>query len=114
MMEQTQTAAGRTVVAPSGRRKQKTGRVVSDKMDKTVVVAVESLRKHRIYKHTVRVTKRFKAHDEQNTCKLGDTVRIEETRPLSKEKCWRVIEIVAHDIRATEGTLPASATVVGD
>jgi small subunit ribosomal protein S17 len=93
-----------------GRRKQKIGRVVSDKMDKTVVVAVESLRKHRLYKHTVRVTRRFKAHDEQNKARTGDTVRIEETRPLSKEKRWRVAEIMAHDIRATEGIIPASVT----
>jgi small subunit ribosomal protein S17 len=108
MIEPTAQAA-----APAqGRRKQKVGRVVSDKMDKTVVVAVESLRKHRLYKHTVRVTKRFKAHDEQNKCRTGDTVRIEETRPLSKEKCWRVSEILAHDIRATEGVLPASVTAV--
>ena len=88
----------------------KTGRVVSDKMEKTAVVAVNSLRKHRLYKHTVRVTKHFKAHDETNSCKIGDTVRIEETRPISKDKCWRVIEIVAHDIRATEGIIPASVT----
>ncbi|MDB5057931.1 MAG: ribosomal protein [Chloroflexi bacterium] len=94
----------------AGRRKQKVGRVVSDKMNKTVVVAVESLRKHRLYKHTVRVTKRFKAHDELNTCRTGDTVRIEETRPLSKEKRWRVAEILAHDVRATEGVIPASVT----
>jgi small subunit ribosomal protein S17 len=93
-----------------GRRKQKVGRVVSDKMDKTVVVTVDSLRKHRLYKHTVRVTRRFKAHDEQNACRTGDTVRIEETRPLSKDKCWRVLEIISHDIRATEGVLPASVT----
>jgi small subunit ribosomal protein S17 len=97
-------------VRPMGRRKQKIGRVVSDKMDKTVVVAVESLKKHQLYKHTVRVTTRFKAHDEQNACKAGDTVRIEETRPLSKEKRWRVIEIIAHDIRATEAVIPASVT----
>jgi len=94
--------------SPVGRRKQKVGWVVSDKMEKTVVVSVESLRKHRLYKHTVRVTKRFKAHDELNKCRTGDTVRIEETRPLSKEKRWRVVEIVAHDIRATEGVIPAS------
>jgi small subunit ribosomal protein S17 len=94
----------------AGRRKQKIGRVVSDKMDKTVVVAVESLRKHRLYKHTVRVTRRFKAHDEQNKARTGDTVRIEETRPLSKEKRWRVADILAHDIRATEGIIPASVT----
>lgn len=100
------------VVAPgaSGRRKQKTGRVISDKMDKTVVISIDSLRKHRLYKHTVRVTRHFKAHDERNECRTGDTVRIEETRPISKDKHWRVIEIVSHDIRATEGLLPASVT----
>jgi small subunit ribosomal protein S17 len=105
-------AAAETVVSPQGRRKQKVGRVVSDKMDKTVVVAVESLHKHRLYKHTMRVTKRFKAHDEPNACKVGDTVRIEETRPLSKDKRWRVVEIIAHDIRATEGVLPAGVSTV--
>jgi len=102
-----------TAEAPSkavARHKEKVGRVVSDKMDKTVVVAVESQRKHRLYKHTVRVTRRFKAHDETNECRQGDTVRIEETRPLSKEKRWRVAEIISHDIRATEGLLPASVT----
>lgn len=110
MVEQRVAPAPR----PQGRRKQKVGRVVSDKMDKTVVVTVDSLRKHRLYKHTVRVTRRFKAHDERNECRTGDTVRIEETRPLSKDKRWRVIEIVAHDIRATEGVLPASASVAED
>jgi small subunit ribosomal protein S17 len=106
MIEQATAAP----VTAQGRRKQKVGRVVSDKMDKTVVVAVESLRKHRLYKHTVRVTKRFKVHDEPNACRAGDTVRIEETRPMSKEKRWRVVEIIAHDIRATEGVLPATVT----
>jgi small subunit ribosomal protein S17 len=104
-----QSTHARTV-RPMGRRKQKIGRVVSDKMQKTVVVAVESLRKHRLYKHTVRVTTRFKAHDEHNACKMGDTVRIEETRPLSKEKRWRVVEIISHDIRATEAVIPESVT----
>jgi small subunit ribosomal protein S17 len=105
-----QSAQTVAVASPAGRRKQKVGRVVSDKMDKTVVVAVESLRKHRLYKHTVRVTRRFKAHDEQNKCRTGDTVRLEETRPLSKENRWRVVEILAHDVRATEGVIPASVT----
>lgn len=77
------------------RRKTKLGRVVSNKMDKTVVVAVESYRPHRIYKKAVRRIKKFKAHDEQNACHIGDMVRIEETRPLSKEKRWRVVEIVS-------------------
>jgi small subunit ribosomal protein S17 len=104
--------AADTAVSTQGRRKQKVGRVVSNKMEKTVVVAVESLHKHRLYKHTMRVTRRFKAHDEQNACREGDTVRIEETRPLSKEKRWRVVEIMAHDIRATEGVLPAGVSTI--
>ncbi len=79
----------------SGRRKVREGLVVSDKMDKTVVVAVETRRPHPLYRRVIRRTTKFKAHDENNSCKLGDTVRIEETRPLSKEKRWRVVEIVA-------------------
>ncbi len=77
--------------------KQLTGRVVSDKMQKTVVVAVESRYRHPLYKHTVRTTKRYKAHDEENACRPGDTVRMIESRPLSREKRWRVIEILRHD-----------------
>ncbi len=77
------------------RKKTKLGRVVSDKMDKTVVVAVESYRRHPIYKKAVRRIKKFKAHDEQNACQEGDMVRIEETRPLSKEKHWRVVEVIS-------------------
>ncbi|MCL5960169.1 MAG: 30S ribosomal protein S17 [Chloroflexi bacterium] len=76
------------------RRKTRTGSVVSNKMDKTVVVAVEHLRRHRIYKKTMRHTVKFKAHDEENLCHIGDVVRIVETRPLSKEKRWRVAEIL--------------------
>jgi small subunit ribosomal protein S17 len=63
-------------------------------MNKTIVVAVESLKKHRIYKRTYKQTKRFQAHDEENTCQVGDLVRIEETRPLSKMKHWRLVEIL--------------------
>ncbi len=77
------------------KRKSKMGRVVSNKMDKTVVVTVESYRPHLLYKKQVRRIKKFKAHDEQNSCHIGDVVRIEETRPLSKEKRWRVVEIVS-------------------
>lgn len=77
-------------------RKQKVGRVVSNKMDKTVVVAVDYLRPHPLYRKTVRKTHKFYAHDEENRCQIGDTVRIEETRPLSKLKRWRVVEIVKH------------------
>ena len=78
------------------RPNQKTlvGVVVSDKMDKTVVVAVERAKRHRLYKKTLRRTKRYKAHDPNNVCKLGDTVRLVETRPISKEKRWRVVEIL--------------------
>lgn len=81
-------------------RKVRTGRVVSDKMDKTVVVAVETLVRHPLYQRTVRQTKKFKAHDEENTCRAGDKVKIMETRPLSKDKRWRVVEVLerAHQI----------------
>lgn len=70
------------------------GTVVSDKMEKTVVVAVASAKRHRLYGKTLRRTTRYKAHDPENVCKLGDTVRLVETRPISKEKCWRVQEIL--------------------
>ena len=81
--------------AERGRRKVRTGVVVSDKMDKTVVVSVERLRRHPIYKRVVRLSSKFKAHDEENAAHVGDTVRIEESRPLSAEKRWKVVEIVA-------------------
>ena len=76
------------------RRKTRTGRVVSDKMDKTVVVAVERLEQHPLYKKTIKRTTKFKAHDENNECRIGDQVKIMETRPLSKDKRWRVVTIV--------------------
>ena len=76
------------------KRKTRVGRVVSNKMDKTVVVTVETLRHHPLYKKTIRRVVKFKAHDEKNECRLGDTVKIIETRPLSKEKRWRVAEII--------------------
>lgn len=75
-------------------RKERVGIVVSDKMDKTVVVAITDKSKHPIYKKTITKTKRFKAHDEENACGIGDTVRIVECRKLSKDKNWRVAEIV--------------------
>jgi small subunit ribosomal protein S17 len=78
-----------------GKRKAKVGRVVSDKMDKTIVVSVERLARHRIYKRVIRLTTKFKAHDEHNEAHVGDTVRIEEARPLSATKRWRLVEIVA-------------------
>ena len=75
-------------------RKERVGVVVSDKMDKTVVVAIEERAKHPIYKKTIKSTHKFKAHDENNECGVGDKVRIVETRKLSKDKNWRVAEIV--------------------
>ncbi len=75
-------------------RKIREGLVVSDKMDKTAVVAVERLKRHPLYGRVQRVTKRIKAHDETNDCKVGDRVRIMETRPLSKDKNWRILEIL--------------------
>lgn len=75
-------------------RKEKIGVVVSDKMDKTVVVAIKTLVRHPLYGKMVKQTKKFKAHDENNSCQIGDTVKIMETRPLSKDKNWRVVEIV--------------------
>ena len=77
-----------------GRRKIRVGKVVSDKMEKTVVVVIERLVKHPQYKRYVRRRSRFKVHDEKNECKEGDTIRFMETRPLSKEKRWRFVEFV--------------------
>ncbi|WP_083497794.1 30S ribosomal protein S17 [Sneathia sanguinegens] len=75
-------------------RKVREGVVVSDKMDKTVVVVEETMKLHKLYKKRVKFSKRYKAHDELNECKVGDKVRIMETRPLSKDKHWRVVEII--------------------
>ena len=75
-------------------RKTRVGMVVSDKMDKTVVVAVVDSVKHPLYKKVVKRTYKLKAHDEQNTCQIGDKVKVMETRPLSKDKRWRLVEIV--------------------
>ena len=75
-------------------RKTRTGKVVSDKMDKTIVVAVEDHVKHPLYKKIVKRTYKLKAHDDNNECKVGDTVKVMETRPLSKDKRWRLVEIM--------------------
>jgi small subunit ribosomal protein S17 len=90
MADQSTTAATRQ----RGNRKVRFGVVVSDKMDKTVVVQVEDIRQHRLYGKTIRRTTRLKAHDEQNTAGQGDLVRLAETRPLSATKRWRVVEIL--------------------
>jgi small subunit ribosomal protein S17 len=74
--------------------KLQTGVVVGNKMDKTVIVRIDRQKRHRLYGKTIRVTQRYKVHDETNACNLGDIVKISETRPLSREKRWRVVEIV--------------------
>jgi small subunit ribosomal protein S17 len=86
------------------KRKTKVGRVVSDKMDKTIVVSVERLARHPLYKRVIRLTTKFKAHDDQNDAHIGDTVLIEESRPLSATKRWRLVKVVA---RAGEHGSPA-------
>jgi small subunit ribosomal protein S17 len=75
-------------------RKTRVGKVVSDKMDKTVVIAIEDNVKHPLYKKIIKKTVKIKAHDENNECRVGDRVEVMETRPLSKEKRWRVVEII--------------------
>lgn len=75
-------------------RKSRVGRVVSDKMDKTIVVSVEDFVRHPLYGKAVKRSKKFKAHDENNECRIGDKVRISETRPLSKDKRWRLVQVV--------------------
>ncbi|MDR1559286.1 MAG: 30S ribosomal protein S17 [Clostridiales bacterium] len=75
-------------------RKTRTGKVVSDKMDKTIVVAVENHVKHPLYKKIIKRTYKLKAHDEKNECKAGDRVKVMETRPLSKDKRWRLVTII--------------------
>jgi small subunit ribosomal protein S17 len=98
-----------TPKAQKSHRQQKVGTVVSNKMNKTIVVAVGTLKKHRIYKRTYKQTKRFQAHDEENTCQVGDIVRIEETRPLSKTKRWRLVEI----LRRGSGIVPVEELLAG-
>ncbi|MEF9989801.1 MAG: 30S ribosomal protein S17 [Christensenellaceae bacterium] len=77
-----------------GYRKERTGTVVSDKMDKTIVVAIKTKKMHHLYGKTVNYTNKLKAHDENNECGIGDTVKLMETRPLSKDKRWRLVEIL--------------------
>jgi small subunit ribosomal protein S17 len=108
-MTQSNVTSTQGAAQKTGRRQQKVGRVVSNKMDKTIVVVVESLKKHRIYKRTYKQTKRFHAHDEQNACQVGDLVRIEESRPLSKLKRWRLIEIV----KRGSGIVPVEELLAG-
>ena len=103
----TQQAAQTAKTA--ARHQQKEGVVISNKMDKTIVVAVVSLKRHRIYKRTYKQTKHFYAHDAENTCQIGDQVRIEETRPLSRLKRWRLIEV----IKLGSGVVPVNELLAG-
>jgi small subunit ribosomal protein S17 len=90
----TQQAEAQTQARPEGRHQEKVGTVISNKMNKTIVVSVVSLKKHRIYKRTYKQTKHFYAHDEENVCQIGDLVRIRESRPISKLKHWNLVEIM--------------------
>jgi small subunit ribosomal protein S17 len=83
-----------TSSAARGQRKVRLGTVIADKMDKTIIVQIGTSKAHRLYRKTVQQRTRFKVHDEKNECGVGDLVRITETRPISKEKRWRVLEIV--------------------
>ena len=89
------TTTGASTTVQQTKRKTKVGRVVSDKMDKTIVVSVERHARHPIYKRVIRLTTKFKAHDEDNDAHVGDTVLIEESRPLSATKRWRLVEVMA-------------------
>jgi small subunit ribosomal protein S17 len=100
------TGAGTQVQA---KRKTKVGRVVSDKMDKTIVVSVERLARHRLYKRVIRLTTKFKAHDDANEARVGDTVLIEESRPLSATKRWRLVSVIQ---RAGDHGLPGEPVVI--
>ncbi len=97
--ESTTAAPARRTQYQQKPRTQKVGRVVSDKMDKTVVVAVDTVRRHRLYRKRITKTSKFMAHDEYNMCKPGDLVRIEETRPLSARKRWIVREIIERGVQ---------------
>lgn len=96
-----------------GRQKTRVGVVVSDKMEKTVVVAIETFRRHRIYKKILRRTRRFKVHDERGVCSLGDRVRIVETRPLSRDKRWRVAEVLVKGELAEIAPKEIDAELIG-
>ena len=84
----------RRIIVERNLRKTRTGKVTSDKMDKTITVAIEDHVKHPLYNKIVKRTYKLKAHDENNECKIGDTVKVMETRPLSKDKRWRLVEII--------------------
>jgi small subunit ribosomal protein S17 len=99
MAEENTNAAEEVKFGGQPARTQKVGRVVSDKMDKTVVVAVDFVRRHRLYHKRITRTSKFQAHDERNECQTGDIVRIEETRPISKNKRWIVREVLERAVQ---------------
>src|SRR5512138_2479773 len=105
------TSTGATSNVQQTQRKTKVGRVVSDKMDKTIVVSVERLARHPLYKRVVRLTTKFKAHDEDNDAHVGDTVLIEESRPLSATKRWRLVEVVQRADRGAAELIGEEAAV---
>jgi small subunit ribosomal protein S17 len=105
MAEETKTLETTTTTATRGKRKERLGEVVSNKMTKTIVVRVERRYPHRKYKKVVTGYKKFYAHDEKAEAKIGDTVRIEETRPLSKLKRWRLVAVVER----SSGVMPVAA-----
>ena len=93
-MSDTAAVQAAPIAATRGQRKVRLGYVIADKMDKTVIVQVSASKAHRLYRKTVQQRSKFKVHDEKNECGVGDLVRITETRPISREKRWRVLEIV--------------------
>ena len=99
MSDVQETTTDAEVTRQKSSRQQKVGRVVSNKMDKTIVVAVDYVRRHPLYNKRITRTSKFQAHDENNSCQEGDIVRIEETRPLSKNKRWIVREVVERAIK---------------
>lgn len=97
-----------------GLRARRVGRVASDRADKTIVVEVESVRRHRLYKKPVRIRRKFMAHDPQNTCRTGDVVQIEESRPISRRKRWRLVEVIERTQLTDEERQAAFSTGSGE
>jgi small subunit ribosomal protein S17 len=97
-----------------GARARRVGRVASDRADKTIIVEVESVRRHRLYKKPVRVRRKFMAHDPQNSCRIGDVVQIEESRPISRRKRWRLVEVIERTQLTDEERQAAFSTGAGE
>lgn len=97
-----------------GTRARRVGRVASDRADKTIIVEVESVRRHRLYKKPVRVRRKFMAHDPHDTCRIGDVVQIEESRPMSRRKRWRLVEVLERTQLTDEERQAAFSTGIAD